>query len=281
MKIIFIGTSEFASLILDKIVESDLKPSLIITNPDRPAGRNQELTSPPVKLSAKKHNIKTIQPVKIQDSISEIRSLAPDLIIVISYGQTIPREILNIPKQGCLNVHPSLLPKYRGPSPIQTVILNGEKETGVTIIQMIEKIDAGPIIVNEKLKTKNEKLIYRELHDQLAGLGVSLLIKIIPKWIDGKIKPKPQDELKATYTKIITKKDGKIDWNTSAQEIERKVIAFNSWPGTYAFYEDKKNNREKIIKILDAETQEQTDDGPFGPLGKVYIATNNKLAVQT
>ena len=297
MKIIFIGTSEFASIVLEQLIGSGYSPVLIITETDKPAGRNQVLTFPPVKITAQKYGISVDQPEKIKNyklknqslgstsklrffSIRRSNHLKPDLIVVASYGQIIPQEILDMPKHGCLNVHPSLLPEYRGASPIQKAILNGDKKTGVTIIQMTEKIDSGPIVAIEKLEMKSQ-INYQELHNELANLGGNLLVKTIPLWVNGKIMTKSQDESKATYTEIITKKYGKIDWSTSATEIERKIRAFNPWPGTYTFYEDKKTSENKMIKILDAEIQEQTSNGPFGPLGKVYIATNNKLAVQT
>ena len=177
----------------------------------------------------------------------KIENYRPDLIIVAAYGQILPKEILDIPKYGCLNVHPSLLPKYRGPSPIQAAILNGDNEAGVTIINMTEKVDAGPIISNSKFKIQNSKLTYKELHDELAKLGAKLLLKTIPEWIAGKIKPKTQDETKATYTKIIKKEDGRIDWKKPAEYIERQVRALNPWPGTYTFY------KSKILKILKTE----------------------------
>ncbi|MBU2634871.1 methionyl-tRNA formyltransferase, partial [Patescibacteria group bacterium] len=172
-------------------------------------------------------------------------------VIVASYGKIIPKKILEIPKYGCLNVHPSLLPKYRGPSPIQTTILNGDKKTGVTIILMDEKIDHGPIISNSKFEIRNSKLTYGELNVKLAKLGVKLLIETIPKWIRGEIKIKPQDHSKATYTKILKREDGKIDWSKSAQEIERQVRAFNPWPGTFTFIKHK--NKTLRIKVLEAD----------------------------
>jgi len=237
------GTPEFGEIILEGLVKNDYKPILVITAPDKSVGRKQILTSTPVKKIAKKYNIPVVhQP-------EEVKKIKPDLIIVAAYGQILPKEILEIPKYGCLNVHPSLLPKYRGASPIQTTILNGDKETGVTIILMDEKMDHGPILGQRELEFSIFNFQFSKLHDKLAELGVKLLIETIPKWINGKIKPKPQDESKATYTKVLKKEDGKVDWSKSAQEIERQVRAFYPWPGAFFFIKHKgKILRVKILK---------------------------------
>jgi methionyl-tRNA formyltransferase len=245
MKIILIGTPQFGAIILEGLINAGYKPILVITETDKPVGRKQIITPPPVKLLARKHKINLIQPAEIRSTKSEIRNLEPDLIIVAAYGQILPKETLDIPKYGCLNVHPSLLPKYRGPSPIQTTILNGDTETGVTIMKMDEKLDHGEIISNSTFPFK--KITYPELHNNLAKLGVKLLIDTIPKWVAGEIKAKSQDESKATYTKLIKKEDGLIDWKNTAEYIERQVLALNPWPGTYTLYKDKN------LKILKAE----------------------------
>jgi len=245
LKIIFIGTSQFAAIILDKLCQANLKPVLVITAPDKPVGRKKIITPPPAKLTAEKYGIPISQPKVISNFQFPISK--PDLIVVAAYGQIIPKEILKIPRYGCLNVHPSLLPKYRGPSPIQAAILNGDKETGVTIIKMTEKVDAGPIIANIKYQISNIKINYETLHNKLAELGTDLLIKTIPLWIKGKIKEKLQDESKASYTKILTKEDGLINWRDPIEKIERQIRAFNPWPGAYTIY------RGKMLKILEAD----------------------------
>jgi len=248
-KIIFIGTSEFGAIILKELTKK-YKPVLAITSPDKPAGRKQILTPPPVKTSAQKHSIPLLQPLKIANCKLKIRNLKPDLIIVAAYGQIIPKEILDIPQYGSLNVHPSLLPKYRGPSPIQTAILKGDKKTGVTIFLMDKKIDHGKIISSSQFSIFNKKISYPELSKKLAKLGAELLIKTIPKWIKGEIKPQVQDESKATYTKILKKEDGKINWSESAENIERKIRAFEPWPGTFTFW------RKKRLKITEVEIKD-------------------------
>lgn len=264
IKTILIGTSEFAVRIYDRIYEK-FNIVAAITTPDKPVGRKQELTPSPVKVWAEKNKLPVLQ-------LEKIKELKPDLIILAAYGQIIPKEILDIPKYGALNIHPSLLPKYRGASPIQATILNGDEETGVTIMLMDKKMDHGQIISNFQFSIFN-KPAYEELSNKLADLGAELLIKTLPDYINGKIKAKPQDHSKATFCKIIKKQDGKIDWNKSAEEIERQIRAYHQWPGAYTFW----NNKQ--LKILEAETIfRQTQDKK---IGEVFLADNKELIVQT
>jgi methionyl-tRNA formyltransferase len=207
------------------------------------------------------YNLSVLQPEKISEAKKQISELNPDLIIVAAYRQIIPKDILDIPRFGSLNLHPSLLPKYRGPSPIQTAILNNDQTTGLTIILMDEKMDHGPIITQEKIDISPDDT-YQTLEEKLAQLASDSLIKILPQYIQEEIKPKPQDENKASYTKILTRQDGKIDWDKSAQEIERMVRAFSPWPGTWTEFNDK---RVKILKakVVDKESKAtiKTGDG--------------------
>jgi methionyl-tRNA formyltransferase len=279
-KIIFIGTPEFGAIILEGLIKADFKPALVITETDKPVGRKKIITPPPIKMAAQKFSIPIVQPEKIINCKLEIENLQPDLIIVAAFGQIIPKNILDIPKFGCLNIHPSLLPKYRGPSPIQYAILNGDKETGVSIMLLDEKMDHGPIIAQRKLEFLISDLQFTNLHNELAKLGAELLIGAIPQWLNGEIKLIPQDETKATFTKILKREDGKIDWTKSAKELERQIIAFDPWPGTFAECGENKF-KIKTIKIWQASVQEQTGVGPFGQPGKTYMATNENIAVQT
>ena len=210
-KIVFLGTPEFAATILEELVRKDWGISVVVTEKDKPVGRRQILTPPPVKKVAIKYNLVVKQPEKILNLKSQILNLKPNLLVTAAYGQILPKEILEIPKYGSLCIHPSLLPKYRGPSPIQFAILNGEKETGVTIFKMDEKIDHGAILANLKLKIENLKLNSQELSKKLSNLASSLLLETLPLYLDGKIKPKPQNHKKATYTKMIKKEDGFVE----------------------------------------------------------------------
>ncbi|MBI2042529.1 MAG: methionyl-tRNA formyltransferase [Candidatus Nealsonbacteria bacterium] len=288
MKIIFLGTSKFGSIILEKMANSGYSPALVITAPDKPSGRKQIVTPPPVKITAGHYEFKINQPERVRHIETEIRNAKPDLIVTAAYGQILPQEILDIPQFGCLNVHPSLLPKYRGASPVQHAILSGGKETGVTIILMDAIMDHGPIVAQKKTVIgSNEN--FPELHDRLARLGGELLVDIIPDWVNGGIKAQRQNETEATYTTIIKKESGLIDWAKPAEEIERQVRAFNPWPGTYTFWEKKifkvkgkkslAETRRIYVKILAAEvTKGKTVQKKNG---EVLPTKVKELAVQT
>ncbi len=278
MKIIFVGTGEFGAKILEKLAFSQFKPFLVITNVDKVAGRKKILTPPPVKIVAKKLNIPFWQTEKIKNLTFEIKKLKPDLILVASFGQILPKEILEIPKHGCLNIHPSLLPRWRGPSPIQYTILNGDEKTGVTIIKMTEKIDAGPIVAQKELSFYTKKEDYLTLHQKLSILSANLLLETLPKWIKGEILPRPQDEKKATYSKLLKKEDGKINWQNTAEQIERKVRAFNPWPGVFTFWEILKNTFVRI-KVLKARVYKFPLEKSY-PIGKVLVVPQNEIGVQ-
>lgn len=275
-KIIFMGSGEFAATVLKKLAVSDFKPQAVITQPDKPVGRRQILSPSPAKYVALKYNITVYEPKSLKNEEAEklIRSLEPDLIVVADYGKIIPKNILDIPKFGALNVHPSLLPKHRGATPIQYTILNGDGETGVTIILMDEKVDHGPIITSKKLKVKSEKLTYSELSKDLADLGSDLLIKILPQWFRSEIEPEPQDEAQATYTKILIREDGKIDWQKTAEEIERQIRAFEKWPESWC--EWLVDNQKLKLKILKADIFNKSANKP---VGMVFIAEDKEMAV--
>ena len=251
IKIIFMGTPKFAVPSLNALFKNGYNILAVITAKDKPVGREKKITFPPVKETAIKYKIPVMQPDKLSLICSKISFLKPDLIIVCAYGKIVPKSILEIPKYGTINIHPSLLPKYRGPSPIQSAILNGEKETGITIIKMNEKMDAGPILYQSRTKIK-ENDNFKTLYQRLSYRSARVLIKILPKIINGIIQPIEQNEKEATYTKLITKEDGKIYWYKSAKEIEKQIKAFYPWPGTYTFLKIK--NQLKRLKILDAHT---------------------------
>ncbi|TSC96300.1 MAG: methionyl-tRNA formyltransferase [Parcubacteria group bacterium Athens1014_10] len=271
IKIIFMGTPKFAVPALKKLADDKRFEILaVIAATDKRIGRKQILTPPPVKIFARENKILVFQPKRIENFKLQISNLKPDLIIVCAFGQIIPKSILDIPKYDCLNIHPSLLPKYRGPSPIQTAILNGEKQTGVTIMLVDEKMDRGPILKNCELQITNCDFTYEKLSEKLSELGAQLLIETIPEWINGKIKAKPQEESLAAYTKIIQKEDGKINWKKSAQEIENQIRAFYPWPGTFTFWQKLK------LKIIQAAASLEKHN--LTP-GKVFLDKNNQISV--
>lgn len=264
MKIIFAGTSEFGLPTLEKL-KKNFELVLVISQPDKPSGRKQELTSPPIKLWAQKNNISIEQPEKIIDLLSAIRSLQPDLLLVAAYGQIIPREVLDLPKFGSINIHGSLLPKYRGASPIQATILNGDKETGITLIKMDEKMDHGPIIAKEIVRLTNEET-FTKLYEQLSQVSADLVIRILPDWFEGKIKPAEQIHAQATYCKLLKREDAKIDWTRPSKEIYNKIRALNPEPGTWTTLDGK------TLKILSAKILNETK---IELPGKIYSHEGN------
>lgn len=261
MKIVFFGTSEFAVPILERLNESSYRPALVATNPDALAGRSQELRQTPVKKAVIRLGLPLVQPPQLTEVHFSL-FMQSDLFIVAAYGKILPEGMLELPRFGSLNVHPSLLPRWRGPSPIQYAIWHGDEEIGVTIILMDEKVDHGPIIKNSKLKIprprqgeaaggQDSKLTTPELTRILAEQGAELLLETIPEWLTGKIMPVPQDETRATYAKILKREDGRINWLRSAVEIERMVRAFQPWPGAYTFWAQDGNKVRLAIEEAD------------------------------
>jgi methionyl-tRNA formyltransferase len=237
LKIIFMGTAELACASLEKLARDEKFQMLaVVTQPDKPKGRELKLTASPVKILAEKLELPVLQPLKARDEkfISELHELKPDLMVVVAYGQILPQTILDLPKFGCLNVHTSLLPKYRGAAPIQWAIANGETETGVTIMKMDAGLDTGPILSVRRtpiLPTDDSQI----LHDRLAQLGAELLVKTIPDYVIGEISPPPQPNEGSSYAAKIKKEDGRIDWSLPAKKIWNRLRAFTPWPGAFTF----------------------------------------------
>jgi len=249
------GTPEFSVPILNALIEN-YNIIAVVTQPDKKVGRKQILTPSPIKKIALANKFEILQPEKIKNNtefIRHLKELNPDLIVVAAYGLILPKEILDIPKYGVINVHASLLPKYRGASPIQSVILNGDKETGVTIMQVNEKMDEGDILTQAKVEIASDETS-ESLHNKLSILGNKLLLETLPKWLNKKIKPQEQNESQATYCKLINKEDGKIDLYKSPIELERRVRALNPWPGTWLNWNGKKLKLLKV-KLLNVENK--------------------------
>jgi methionyl-tRNA formyltransferase len=250
MKIIFTGTTEFGIPTLEKL-KKNYELVLIITQPDKPTGRKKELTPPPIKLWAQKNNIPLEQPEKIKDLRLKIKELGADLLLVAAYGQIIPKEILDLPKFDSINIHGSMLPKYRGASPIQAALLNGDEETGITLIKMDEKMDHGPIIAKQRVAIDDADN-FDSLYKKLANTAADLIERILPDWFAGKIKPGEQVHSIATYTKLLTRIDAKIDWTKTARQISNQIRALNPEPGTWTTLDGK------IVKILTAKKLSET-----------------------
>lgn len=240
-RIIFMGTSAFAVPIFKRLIASSFNIVAVFCQQDKPQGRGLKSLPCPVKNKAQEYNVSIFQPedLKSEKVVRQIKDLKPKVIIVAAYGLFIPKQILNIPPKGCLNIHPSLLPKLRGPSPIQTAILNGEKITGVSLMLLDEKMDHGPIIAQRKIKIQkgdNQITLVRKL----AKLGREILQDTLPLYLKGKIHPRAQDHSKATFTHLIKREDGKIDWQKSASQISRKIRAYLGWPGSFTNWQGKR-----------------------------------------
>ena len=232
-RVIFMGTPDFAVPCLARLVEiSDVVA--VVTQPDRPKGRGQKLLPPPVKAFAQEHGIAVYQPVRVKapDFVDVLRGLAPDLIVVVAFGQILSKEILSLPPLGCINVHASLLPRYRGAAPMQWAIVRGEKETGVTTMFMDEGLDTGDMLLRETLPI-TQAMTAAELHDAMMKLGADVLEKTLFSLSEGTLKRTPQDDALSTYAPLLDKAVGRIDWKKPAQEIHDLVRGLNSWPGAY------------------------------------------------
>lgn len=249
-KFAFFGTPSLSSKTLDILRDNGYLPSVIITSTDKPVGRGLHMTPSPVSVWAEKHNIVCLKPEKITtEFIDEFKKLNIDLSIVVAYGKILPEELINNPKFGTINIHYSLLPLYRGASPLESTLLNGDTKTGVSIQQMAFKLDSGDIIATKEIaiNIKDTKDILR---DHLTKFGADLLCEIIPNILDRKINPQKQDESKATYCKKIKKEDGEIDLNQDATENYNKYRAFYGWPGVYFF--TIKHGQKIRVKIKEA-----------------------------
>lgn len=237
LKVIFMGTAEFACPSLSALrAEAGFEVVAVVTQPDRPAGRHLALSPPPVKVTAQQLGLPVWQPARARDPdfLAQVQHWAPDLIVVAAYGQLLPATLLAIPRWGCLNVHASLLPKYRGAAPIQWALLNGEAQTGVTIMKIDEGLDTGPILTQEPVPIHPIDTA-QTLHDRLAAVGAELLVHTIPLYVAGQLLPKPQPTEGASSARKITKEDGLLDWTQPARAVWNRVRALNPWPGAFTY----------------------------------------------
>lgn len=233
-KIVFMGSPDFAVPTLQALAEN-FNVLGVITQPDRPAGRGRKLTAPPVKILAQTLGLPTLQPQRLHqdpDAMAQLRAWHPDLIAVAAFGQILKPEVLDLPPYGCLNVHGSLLPRWRGAAPLNAAILHGDRETGITIMQMDAGLDTGPMLSQRALPIGPEDTA-GSLFGKMADLGAALLIETIPPYLRGELPPAPQEAAQSTYAPMLKKSDGVLDFNQAAVALARKVRAFNPWPGTY------------------------------------------------
>jgi len=270
------GTAELSCASLDKLHRHPaFQVIAVVTQPDKPKGRDLKLTPSPVKILAEKLNLPLLQPLKARDEnfIAEIRALQPDLMVVVAYGQILPQTLLDVPPHGCLNVHTSLLPKYRGAAPIQWAIAYGDPETGVTIMRMDAGLDTGPMLAVRRtpiLPADDSQA----LHDRLAMLGAELLAETIPGYVAGTIRPQAQPVEGSTYAAKIKKEDGQIDWSRPATVTWNRFRAFTPWPGSYAFLTAEP--KPQLLKIWKMEVVDLE-----GEPGKVLSADKNGVVVGT
>lgn len=239
MKIAFMGTPEFAVTVLEGLLNTKHEVGLVATQPDKAKNRGKKIQYTPVKEKALEHNIKVLQPEKVrgnEEFLEELKDYRPDIIVVAAYGQILPKEVLELPKYGCINVHASLLPRLRGAAPIQRAIIEGDEETGVTIMQMSEGLDTGDMLAKESIKIGT--MNYSMLHDALAEIGARLMVYTLDLIEEGKISPEPQDDSKSSYAKMVFKQEGKIDFTRQPEAVERLIRGFDPWPGAFCEYED-------------------------------------------
>lgn len=257
MRIVFMGTPEFSINVLQSLIDSEYDVVGVVTQPDKPVGRKQVLTPPAIKQLALQYDIPVFQPVDIRQDHEQVIKWQPDIIITCAYGQIIPKVLLDLPPLGAINVHASLLPKYRGGAPIQWSIINGETETGITIMYMAEKMDAGDMIVQAKIpiaQTDN----YGTLHDKLSELGAKLLMETLPDIIAGTNKRIPQDESKVSYAWNIKKEDEKLNWQKPSQDIVNHIRGLNPFPGAYTLID---GTRFKIYEATSFDITHQNVPG--------------------
>lgn len=275
ISVLFMGTPPLAATVLEALLAApNLKLMAAVTQPDQPKGRELKLQPSAVKELALKKGIPVLQPARARDQefLEEVRRLAPDLIVVAAYGQILPQALLDIPRHGCLNVHTSLLPKYRGAAPIQWAILNGDSETGVTIMKMDAGLDTGPMVSEVRTAIGPEDHA-QTLHDRLAQLGGALLVRTIPDYVAGHIAPQPQPAEGATYARKIKKEDGRIDWTQSAQSIWHRVRALTPWPGTFS--QLQMGSGSVLLKIWRVEPEMNRG----GTAGEILAASREGILV--
>lgn len=271
MKIVFMGTPDFAAGALEALIKAGHEITAVVTQPDKAKGRSKELQYPPVKECALAHNIPVMQPVKIKtpEAMEELSRYEADIFIVAAFGQILSQAILDMPKYGCLNIHASLLPKYRGASPIQHVIIDGEQETGVTIMQMNAGLDTGDMLYKKSIPIEATDT-YETLHDKLMIIGGEAIVEALPLLEDGVLVPEVQQDEQSCYAKLITKEMGNMDFTKSAVEIERLIRGLNPWPSAFTYYKGKQ------LKVWEALIEEgNTEEKP----GTIVEVNKNTIKV--
>ena len=273
MRIVFMGTPTFAVPVLSALLDAAHDVVGVYSQPDRPTGRGRRLSPTPVKEYALGRGLEVSQPPSLRRDASvrdRLTELAPDVIVVAAYGLFLPSDVLETPHLGCLNVHPSLLPKYRGPSPVATSILNGDEVTGVTVMKITEQMDSGPIVAQSETAIGPDET-GGQLTVRLYQMGAELTVDALPRWEGGEIRARPQDDSKATVTRLLSREDGEIDWQLPAVKIAREVRAYHSWPGSFTRWGGR------LLKVLEASGVDA--DGAGEPAGTVVTLLDGGLGV--
>ncbi|MFS0787081.1 methionyl-tRNA formyltransferase [Shouchella sp. 1P09AA] len=272
MNVVFMGTPEFSVPVLKKLMEHH-SVIAVVTQPDRPVGRKRVLTPSPVKVEAQKHDIKVIQPEKIRQNYEEIVSLNPDIIVTAAYGQIVPRALLDAPKYGCINVHASLLPKYRGGAPIHQAIIDGEKETGISIMYMEEKLDAGDVLAQQATPIEADDDV-GTMHHKLSIIGADLLMTTIKEIRSGQAKAVPQENDQVTFAPNIRREQEELSWEKPAQQLANQVRGMRPWPGAFTWFEGKR------LKVWAATATTETTSAKPGTVVRsnkegIFVATGD------
>ncbi|WP_332690151.1 methionyl-tRNA formyltransferase [Halalkalibacter lacteus] len=280
MKIVFMGTPDFSVAVLRNLVTAGYDVVAVVTQPDRPVGRKRILTPTPVKVEAQKHQIDVLQPKKIREQfeLDRVFSYKPDLIVTAAFGQILPKELLDYPELGCINVHASLLPKYRGGAPIHQAIIDGEKEAGVTIMYMVEKLDAGDMLSHVSVPIEEEDHV-GTMFDKLSMAGAGLLLDTIPKLVNGNLKPIKQDESKVTFARNISREMELLDWNRSGADLYNQIRGMHPWPVAYTTLEGKPlkvwwAKKVDAMKTMEPGTIERIEEDG------IVVSTGDQVAIK-
>ena len=276
MRIVFMGTPDFSVPVLESLVESEHEIVLAVSQPDKPKGRGKELQPTPVKKKAQEYHIPVLQPEKVKEQqvVEELRKIQPDCIVVVAFGQILSKEILDLPKYGCVNIHASLLPEYRGAAPIQWAVIDGLKETGITIQQMDIGVDTGDMLDKLTVPIASDET-GGSLFDKLSKLGGPLLLETLKKLEEGTASPVKQDDSKSTYAKMLDRSIGNIDFSKSAEEIERLIRGLNPWPSAYTFYQGK------MLKIWRAQVIEESASWNTSQTGEIVKTDKEAIYIRT
>lgn len=280
MRVVFMGTPDFSVPVLKRLIEEGYEIVGVVTQPDRPKGRKKQLTPPPVKVEAEKHGLTIVQPERLKrpEDLKAVLALKADLIVTAAFGQILPKELLDTPKYGCINVHASLLPEYRGGAPIHQAIIDGKKETGITIMYMVEKLDAGDILTQAKVDILEEDHV-GTLHNKLSVIGAELLAYTIPNLITGKLIPIKQDEKKVTFAKNISREQEKIDWEKTGEAIYNQIRGLHPWPVAYTLLDNQPLKVWWVEKVAENRQAEPGTIVAIEPDGFI-VSTGDKTHIK-